>query len=242
MNLSSNPHIIMSPNASRLLPKLAAVFLGLLLPAFGKDGGAKGGPLLRFICVSSLAEDQEVVLASRNDGGEWQEHGATTLRSSSITDWLPAKVGELHLAVRDDKGLKSVCHFTYPAGARHALVVLNANEGKDAYETRVVDPESEGFVKGSILTLNMSPITGLMRFGPDEHKVEAGRQLVVKPVLEDSGMFRLTASRLDAEGKPVLCHDRFVSGKPDSRGIVFLLPHPSRGLRVMSLPLLGSFD
>jgi len=221
---------------------LAAGFFGLLPPAMGRDGGTEGDSSLRFICLSSLAEDQEVVLASQDAGGEWHEHGTVKLGSPSITDWMPGKVGELHLAVREDKALKSICRFSCPAVARRALVVLKADVEKGVYEASVVDPVTAGFVKGSTLIVNLSPIPGLVRLGPDEHRIEAGQQLVAKPVLEENGMYRLTASRLDDAGKPVLCHDRYVSGNPDSREMVFLLPHKSRGLRVFSMPMFGEFN
>lgn len=221
---------------------LAVVFAGLPLPAPGRDGAPKADPRLRFICVSSLEEDQQVVLASRNAAKEWQELGAVELRNSNITDWMPAKLGELHLALKDGKNLKSICSFTCPDTIRSALVVLTADAEKGEYEARVLDSETAGFVKGSLLILNMSEIPGLVQLGPDEHKIEAGQQLVAKPTLEETGMYRLMASRFDENGKPVLCHDRYVSGKADTRGIVFLLPHESRGFRVFSMPLFGPLD
>ena len=221
----------------RCIAKLTAVLFGMLLPVSAKDEGAKEGVRLRFICIASLAENQEVVLASTDDEGKWHEHGTICLRASSISEWMPAKVGELHLAVKEDEALKSICHFTCPAAAAGVLIVLRPNEGKVAYEAHVVEPEKAGFVKASTLIVNFSHHAALVKLGPDEHKLNAGQELVAKPVLDESGMYRLTASRLDAEEKPVLCYDRSVSGNPDSREMVFLLSHKSRGIRLVSLPL-----
>lgn len=69
----------------------------------------------------------------------------------------PATAGELHLALREKETLKSICHFQYPADSPRALVALIANAGKHGCEDHVVDPEKEGFVKGSLLIFNFSP-------------------------------------------------------------------------------------
>jgi len=216
--------------------------IGLILPATAEDGGAKENPRLRLICINSLVEDQEVVLASRVSDGEWHEHGTVQLRSSSVSDWLPAKVGELHLALKDGNTFNSICHFTCPDATRSVLIVLRPNQGKDAYEAHVVDPEKAGYAKAATLIVNFSEHAALVNLGSDEHKINPAQELVVKPVLDENGMYRLTASRLDAEGKPVLCYDRTVSGNPNSREMVFLLPEKSRGLRLMSLSLFGDFE
>lgn len=226
----------------RSLVLLFVVNLGLLLTAAGRDAGAKGQTGLRFICVSCLGEEQELVLASKDETGQLREIGIVMLRASSVTNWMPAKSGELHLALKDGENLRSLRSFTIPDTIRRALVILTADAGQDTYETNVVDGKTAGFAKGSVLVLNLSPIAGTLQFGKDGHKIEAGRQLVVKPIVEESGMYRLMASRLDAEGKPVMVYDRFVSGKADSRGLVLLLPHKANGLRLFSLPIFGEFD
>ena len=228
---------------SRFFLSIAAVSIGLLLPSFGKSPGKKKEePSLRFVCISSIAEDQEVVLATKDEDGKWKEHGTAQLRPSSITDWIPAKAGELHLALKEDKGLKSVCQFTYPADANRALVVLRTNEENDAYEAHVVDPKESGFDKSSVLMVNFSTSAAMIKLGQDEHKVEAGKQLVAKLTPVEEGKQRLMAYRLDADGKSVLCYDRYVSSNPNTRCMLFLLPDKSRGMRVFTLPLFGSFD
>lgn len=219
----------------------------LLSPVMGqsRDAGAKGKKSklqLRFVCLSSLEPEQEVVLASRDAAGKWLEHGTVQLRSPLITDWLPAATGELHVALREDQTLKSIGQFQFPADARRALVVLNTNAEKNAYEATAIDPEKAGFIKGSVLIFNFSPHVGSVFLGPDELKVEVGQQVVAKPVVEENGMYRLMVSYLDAGGKTVSCYDRFVSGNAQARYLLFLLPDKRLGLRVSSLPLFGEFE
>ena len=148
--------------SSRSFLTFSALFLAFLSPALGQKSGSKSDekkskPQLRFICATSLAEEQEIVLASSDEKGALVELGTATLRPSLVSDWLPAKVGELHLALREEKTLKSIGHFQYPADTTHALVVLIANVEKNTYEATVVDPEKTGFVKGSVLIINFSP-------------------------------------------------------------------------------------
>ncbi len=224
------------------------VLMGTLLsPVMGqsRDAGAKGKkskPQLRFVCLSILEPEQEVVLASRDAGGKWLEHGTAQLRSPLITDWLPAATGELHVALREDQTLKSIGQFQFPADARRALVVLNANAEKNAYEATAIDPEKAGFIKGSVLIFNLSPHVGSVFLGPHELKIEVGQQVVAKPLVEENGMYRLMASYLDAGGKTVSCYDRYVSGNAKARYLLFLLPDKRLGLRVSSLPLFGEFE
>lgn len=207
-----------------------------------KSNAKKSQPQLRLVCVTSLAEDQEVVLASPDDKGALVELGTAALRPSLVTDWLPAKTGELHLALREENSLKSICHFQYPADTRHALVVLIANAEKNVYDATVVDPKKAEFVKGSVLIFNFSPHEGLVMLGSKEEKVVAGQQLIAKPALVENGMYRMMASHLDADGKTVSCYDRQVSDNPNSRKMVFLLPDKRLGLRVLSLPIFGELE
>ena len=204
--------------------------------------GKKNQPHLRLICVSSLAGNQEVVLASRNAKGKWKELATTALRSSLITDWLPAQAGELHLAVREDRTLKSICQFTYPAASSRALAVLIADPEQNSYEARLADPKKAKFDEGSVLIFNFSEHPGLVFLGPTEERVEAGQQRAVKPSLEDNGTYRMRVSYIDAEGKTVESYDRQATGDPKSREMLFLLPDKTLGLRVLSLPFFGSID
>ncbi len=229
----------------RTLSWLAILPVAFSLPVMAEspDAGEKNDqPRLRFICASVLIEDQQVVLASHNAEGEWQELGSVELRSSLIADWLPVQAGELHLTMREEGTLKSICEFNYPADSRHALVALVADPERNVYEAHVADPEKLGFAKGSVLIFNFSPHTGLVSLGPQEEKVETGQQLVAKPTPEDNGMYRMMVSYLDADGETVSCYDRQVSGNPNSRDMLFMLPDETLGLKIFSLPMFGSLD
>jgi hypothetical protein len=236
-------HYLPSRSLLNFTALLAALFAcAVWQPVHGQSKERKGKSQLKLICVSSLAENQEVILASRDDHGKWKELGTTTLRSSLITDWMPATAGELHLAVREEGTLKSIAQFTCPPDSRRALVALIADPEKKVYNAHAVDPEKLEFVKGSVLIFNLSPHAGLVSLGPQEEKVEAGQQRVVKATLEGSGMYRMMVSYLDADGKTVSCYDRQASSNPNSRDMLFLVPDKTLGLRVLSLPLFGSLD
>ena len=224
----------------RAIPWFAAFLLACLPPA--NAAGKKNQPHLRLICVSSLAGNQDVVLASRNAKGKWKELATTALRSSLVTDWLPAQSGELHLALREEGALKSICQFTLPAASRRALAVLIADPERNCYDAQLVDPKTTKFVEGSVLTCNFSEHPGLVFLGPTEERIEAGQQKAVKPTLEDNGTYRMMVSYIDAGGKTVAAYDRQATGDPKSREMLFLLPDKTLGLRVLSLPFFGSID
>lgn len=227
----------------RTISWFATLFTALLLPSIGLSQDAKHEhPQLRIVCISSLTKDQKVILASRDDEGKWQEHATATLRSSLITDWLPAQAGELHITVREEGTLRSICQFAYPADSRHALAVLTENPEEKSYEAHLVDPEQARFVKGSVMIFNFTADTGSVFLGAGEKSVEAGEKLIVKPTPDDNGMYRMTASYLDADGEPKSCFDRYVSNSPNSRKMLFLLPDESIGMKVLSLSLFGTLD
>ena len=232
----------------QLFLKVPALLLGMLTISAGQthpvrsEKAAGETKQLRIVCVSSLGPDQEVILASRDGKGNWEERGKFDLRSSLITEWLPARAGELHLAVREMGTLKSICQFTYPADSRRALAVLGADTEKKTYNVTVVDPDKLGFVKGSVLIFNCNTHAGLVSLGSGETKVEAGNQLVAKPTLADNGTYHLTVSYLDSDEKPVACYDRQASSEANSRDMLFLMPDKALGMRVLSLPLFEALD
>lgn len=233
--------------SSRSFLTFSALVLAFLLPALGQQSGSKSDektskPQLRIICATSLAEKQKIVLASSDEKGALVELGTATLRPSLVSDWLPAKVGELHLALREEKTLKSIGHFQYPADTTRALVVLNANVEKKTYEATVVHLEKTGFIKGSVLIINFSPRNGLVSISSKENKIEAGQQVLAKPTLDGNGMYPVVAAYLDADANPVSCYDRLVSGNPNALNMLLLLPDDAVGLRVLSLTIFGEND
>lgn len=216
--------------------------LALAQSSASKAKKGKSKPQLRLICAAVLSEDQDVILASRDKEQKWLELSTTNIRSSFVTDWLPASVGELHVALREEKELKSICHFQYPEDAKSALVMLIPNAEKSAFDAKVIDPKKIDFVVGSTLIVNFSSHTGVVQLGTTEQKVEAGQQVVAKPTVEENGMFQMQVSYLDADGKSQLRFDSYVSGKPDSRSVLFLVPDPESGLRALSVPLFGKLE
>ena len=176
---------------SRPFLKLAVLFFGFIMPALGQEPAEtpkeqKATPKIRLICVSSLADEQEVILASRDEKGKWLELGMVKLRSSFITDWLPAMAGELHLALREEGALKSIAKFNL-ASARRALVVLIANPPTKSYMASVIDPEKLAFAKGSVLVINFSSQPGMVLLGSKKLTVNSGQREVAQPALESNG-------------------------------------------------------
>lgn len=227
---------------------LLLVLLGLLIVSSNAQQAAatkedkKHQAKLRLICVSGLDPEHPVTIASRDDKGEWLEIGKTSIRSSFVSDWLPAKPGELHLTIPGADGPQSICKFTYPEATRRALVVLIADPAKKIYQAVVYDPEKLDFAKGSVLIVNFSQRPGMVVLGTKKIAVASGGQSVVKPNPDNNGMYRLLVAYEDANQKPVPCYDRYVQSNPDSRDLLFLLPDASLGLKAFSLPIFGSFD
>jgi hypothetical protein len=218
----------------------AAVFLSSIHPAPAKP--RDGNPVLKLVCVTSLSENQDVVLASRDGDGDWKELSKLQLRNSLISQWLPAEKGELHIALSEDGKLKSIGQFTLPEGARRSLVLLRADKETNTYVIRAVDPLKEAFAKGTMLVFNFSGMTGSVTLGSDEQKVEAESHRVLKPVPDENGTYRMLVSILSETGDSKLAYDRQVPANPDSREMVFLLPDKTLGMKVMSLPVFGEFE
>lgn len=212
-------------------------------PAFAQtDEKAKKGPTLRIVCVSCLTEDQELVLASRDEKGNWHEYGTVKLRSSFLTEWLPAATGGLHLAVRGPDGLVSKCAFTYPEGAPRAIVVLLPDTAKQIYRADVIDPAKLAFAKGSTLLVNYSSMIGVVMLGKNRGEAKSGQRQIMKPAPGPDGMFRMLVAYQGEDGKLVPCYDRYVPNNPEARDFLLLFPDPTMGLRVYSLSEFGPFD
>ncbi len=230
-------------NPFRAIPWLTAFFAASLPFAMGKSPDAgEGGNRIRIVCVSTVNENQEVILRSQDDKGHWRERATFELRTSLVTDWLPAQVGELDVAIREEGKLKSICQFTYPEGCRRALAVLSVDPEKKNDTAKVIDPKKLGFVKGSMLIFNFSAQTSVVHLGSKEQKIEAGQIAVATPTLEDNGMYRMKVSSVDADGKDLSRFDRYVSGDSNSRSMMFLVSDAALGMKVLSLPLFGELD
>jgi hypothetical protein len=217
---------------------LSALSAAFLSPAMGKSPGAgKDKPMMSIVCISSLNGTQKVILAARDAKDKWQELGKTPLRASMITGWLPARAGELHLAVQEEGTLKSIGHFTYPENSSRGLVILVADPATKTYNAQFVDPKKAKFEKGSFLVYNFSAQPASVLLGSNEQKIEANQHIVVKPTLEDNGMFRMQVTRPGKDNQSETCYDRYTSANQESRGVICLLPDEKSGLKVVSLPL-----
>ncbi len=234
----------------RLLPGIVCVlsFLGVsthgetVTPGGEKADGKKPAQALRILCVSSLKDAEDLVLASQDDKGAWHEYSTIKLRSSFVTDWLPAASGPLHLAVKTGDTLTSKCRFTYPEGASKAVVVLLPDVQKQVYLADVIDPSKLQFAKGSTLLINYSPLLGAVMLGTQRVTVKPGERIVTKPIAEANGMFRMLVAYADESQKIVPCYDRYLSLNPEAREFLLLFPDPTTGLRVYSLSEFGPYE
>lgn len=234
-------------NPFSTLACLAALLAALLLPAHAQPRDTKAEEKkkqqqVRFICVSALTENQELHVATRDEEGTWEELGTLEVKSAFITGWVPAKPGQLHLAVREGEELKSVAQFNYPSTSRRAMVVLLPDQEKKKYNALVVDPEKIGLAKGSVLVVNFSQQKGFLLLGTSKVTVLPGQRVVAKPALEANGMYRMMVAYEDEAGQAVACYDRYLPGNPDSRDMLFLFPDETIGLEVFSLPIFGELD
>lgn len=227
---------------------IATLFCLIPLPALAqappspKTEEKKNNPRVRLICVAAIKEEQEVVLAYRDESGQWTELGNTQIRSSFITDWLPAQAGELHVAVKDNASLRSLGKFTFPDGCRRGIAVLLPAPDKTSYSGFALDPEKLAFAKGSVLAVNFSKQTGYVLLGNTKVTVASGQRIVAKPTPEENGMYRFMVAYQDQENRPIACYDRYLPVNTDSRDLLFLFPDPVQGLKVMNLPMFGELD
>lgn len=217
--------------------------LALPTPASAQSAEKKSDATqLRIFCVASLVEDQEIILASRDKSGVWQEHSTVKLRSPFVSEWLPAKAGDLHLALRSATGLTSICQFTYPADAQRVLVVLLPDSEKEIYRADVINPAKLKFAKGSILLANYGRTTATVMLGARRAIVKSGERAVVKAAPEANGMFRMLVAYTGKADELIPCYDRYIPNNDDTRDLVLLLPDPVLGLRVFSFPEFGPYD
>jgi hypothetical protein len=196
---------------------------------------------LLVICISALAEDSIVEVATKNTKGDWHEHARLALRSSLVGDWISVGTGEIHILSNQDGAEKSIGSFTFPENASRALVILTADTEAGKYRIHAVDARIQGFAKGSTLILNLSEVNAMVALGATDAKVEAGKHhvAVVSGVENDS--YRLTVSH-DIDGQPTLCYDRQRVTNPNCRNILVLMTDINTGLRVEGLTLFGEMD
>jgi hypothetical protein len=233
----------MNPKSIRLslhaLLIAACVFMGVL-PAPAQETDAK--PMLRLICATVTAEAQQAVLASKKENGQWNRLAGTELRTPMVSDWLPSLHGEIHVLIQKNGKPESIGHFTHPADSRRLLVILADDEEAKGHRIIVVDPDKKGFTAGSTVIINASKIAGTVSLGAEPVAVEAGSQLVAKPVADGDGGYGVMVHYTDEQGAKQPCYDRRAILNPNTRNIILLLPDPSVTLKVISLSEFGPFE
>lgn len=202
----------------------------------------KPGPKMRFLCLDTLPAGDEVMLASRNEEGEWIEHGSLSLRPTFITSWQKAATGTLHLAKREGEGLVSLGSFRLKEGVKRSIVVLMPNKAKGKYQADVIDPEEFGFRKGMTLVTNYSKVPALVMLGKKKAEVMPGKRVAARAAVGDDGMYRMLVGYTDAQKELIPCYDRYISSNPDARDILLLFPDSTTGLKVYSLSEFGPFE
>lgn len=215
--------------------------LALLTPLKAENTN-EGSPLLRIICVTAFAGNDECVLATKDEQGSWQEHRTVSLRTSFITEWIKSPHGDLHLCVREDGKLVSKCEFTYPKDSSRALLVLLPGEKLDEYKSRLIDTTKKGFGKGETLVLNSSSTPCEVMLGEKSVEAKPGEYSVQKPALEENGMFRTLVTYKDDSGETVTCDDRYVRSNAESRDLMVIVADTKMGIRVVTLSDFGPFE
>ncbi|MFK7911052.1 MAG: hypothetical protein AB8F34_10710 [Akkermansiaceae bacterium] len=212
----------------------------------GQEAGVpkkkKSKPLLRLLCVRSLAEDDKVILASKTKKGEWKEHQEITLRSPFITDWIEISQGVFYLTKRQKDKLVSLGSFTIPANMKRAIVVLRPLPNKKAYATNLVDPTQLDFRSGKALVMNFSNIPAVVKTGEQSIKlVQPGKKAILPITNGEKRMYRMLVGYKNKSNSLVACYDRYVSANPKARKFILVFPDPDTRLRVVSLSEFGPF-
>jgi hypothetical protein len=203
----------------------------------------KEAVMIRMLCVQSLTgKEEEALLATKAEDGNWMEHGTVTLRSPYITPWLRVPLGTIHLVRKDRGETLSLGSFLIPKNTKNSIVLLFPDTGKNIYRTQVIDPGNLGFRKGKALIANYGNIPAMVQMGKTSVTVNPGKQVVETINADKDGMYRLMIAQMDKDQKIVPCYDRFVSSDPQTRKFILLFPDPKSGLRAMSLSEFGPFE
>jgi hypothetical protein len=203
----------------------------------------KEGVMVRMFCVQSLTgKEEQAVLATKVEEGNWLEHGSVTLRSPFISPWLPVPRGTTHIVRKNGGETVSLGSFLIPENTNRSIVLLFPDTVKNIYRTQVIDPGNLGFQKGKALIANYGNIPAMVQMGKTSVTVNPGKQVVATIDADKEGMYRMMVAHLDKDQKIVPCYDRFVSSNPQTRKFILLFPDPKTGLRAMSLSEFGPFE
>jgi hypothetical protein len=197
---------------------------------------AKEGAVARVICVQSLSEkEEEVVLATKPEGGVWKEYDKLTLRSPYMGEWINVPVGVSHILKKKDGEFVSLGSFTIGETLKRSILILLPEKKNNTYRVQVIDPSKLGFKKGKALIVNYSNLNAIVNIGDHASIVKSGGQAVEQINANPDGMYRLLIGHIDKDKKTVACYDHYLSSNPNTRKFILLFPDPDSGLRAMSL-------
>jgi len=201
------------------------------------------GPMVRMFCVRSLTGDEEeAILATKTEDGNWIEHGPVTLRTPFITEWFRVSGGMTHLIRKVGKEFKSFGSFSISPQAERSLVILVPDAKKNIYRAQVIDPGNLGFKKGKALVINYGEIPAMVKIANQALTVLPGKKIVTGIDADADGMFRLMIGHQDKDKNTVLCYDKSLSSNPQARKFILLFPDRKSGLRAMTLSEFGPFE
>lgn len=245
-----NSSIITLRSSVRLLAKaccipLLACVLSFPVAVAENESVAKeklSGPMMRILCVGSLSENEEIILASKTEDGKWVEHGTITLRSSFITPWMKITAGAMNLTRREADGLVSIGSFKIADNIKRAILVLLPNAAKKSYQVDVIDPETLGFRKGMALVTNYSSIPATVMLGSKRTDVKPGQRITEQAVVGKDGMYRMLVGYQNGKKELIPCYDRYISANSEARDFLLLFPDTTAVLKVYSLSEFGPFE
>jgi hypothetical protein len=201
------------------------------------------GASIKLICVRTLTgNEEEAILASKTEKGNWIEHGNFTLRSPFITSWLTVRGGMTHLIRKEGNEMKSIGSFAIPPQSERSIVILVPDTEKNLYRAQVIDPGKLGFKMGKALILNYGEVTAMVKIGNQALTVSPGKQTVTDIHANQDGMYGLVVGYQDANKKIVPCYDKFLSSNPRTRKFILLFPGRNSGLRAMTFSEFGPFE
>jgi len=239
-----------NPNAFRLAASTCLAMIVILYPQGICNAQEEihpkkkeGETMARILCVQSLTEEEEeAILATKSEKGDWKEYGKTILRTPFISDWMVVRSGVSHLVRRKGEEMVSIGSFEIKDGLKRAILVMLPDVKKNIYRIQVIDPSSLGFQKGKALILNYGNVPAVVQIGKKTLLVAPGKQGVQNIVANEDGMYRMLIGYVDKDKKIVPCYDRFVSSNANTRKFVLLFPDQDTGLRAMSLSEFGPFE
>ena len=223
---------------------IAGLFTGSVLAQEETAAKKDEKPLLRILCVEALPDAKEVMLATKDEEGEWNILSKEIeIRSKFVTQWIAVEKKALYLVKKTNEATVSLGQFSYPKNAKRVILVLVPNVAKKNYHMDVINPAGLTFSKGKTLIANYSKQRAVVQLGSKRKNVELGKKVIMTAGPDDNGMFRMLLGYLNEKGQPVPCYDRYVGYNKESRDFLLLFPDTRQpGFAVFSLAEFGPFE